>query len=74
VDKVEKKIDDGFAEIRKDSGEVCTVIVSTERALRSEIVAARSGARADFRTLIGVVFAMWTATVLAVIGVLVAHL
>jgi hypothetical protein len=74
VDRLEKKIDDGFAEIRTDSGEVRSLIVSTERAFRGEIVAARSDARADFRTLIGVVFVMWTATVLAVIGVLLAHL
>jgi hypothetical protein len=49
-------------------------ILCNERRLRGEIIAARTDARADFRTLLGVVFAMWTATVLAVVGVLVAHL
>jgi hypothetical protein len=74
VDKLKEKIDAGFAEMRADSVVVRAQIVSTERALCAEIVAVRSDARADFRTLIGVVFAMWTATVLGVIGVLVTHL
>jgi hypothetical protein len=74
VDRLEKKIDKGFAEMRADSVEVRAQIVSTERALRTEIVAVRSDGRADFRTLIGVVFAMWTATMLGVIGVLLGHL
>jgi hypothetical protein len=85
VDRLEKKIDAGFAEMRADSIEVRAQIVSTERALRGEMVAATGGlrgemvaarndARADFRTLIGVVIAMWTATVLGVVGVLVNHL
>jgi hypothetical protein len=73
VGKLEKKIDDGFAAVRTDSEAAREQILSTERALSGEIIAARSDARADFRTLIGVVFAMWTATVLAVVGVLVAH-
>jgi hypothetical protein len=78
--KLEQKMDDGFAKVeagfaaaRADSAEVRNQILASERALRSEIVAARSDGRADFRTLIAVVFAMWTATVLAVVGVIVAH-
>jgi hypothetical protein len=73
VDRLETKIDDGFAAARADSAEVRNQILASERALRSEIVAARSDGRSDFRTLIAVVFAMWTATVLAVGGVIVAH-
>ncbi len=65
VDRLETRIDVGFADMR-------TQIVSSERALRGEILAARTDARADFRTLIGVVFAIWTATVLTVVGVLLA--
>lgn len=74
VDKLGKKVDGGFASMQVDSLAVRAQILSSERALRSKIVAARNDARADFRTLIGVVFAMWTATVLAVVGVLMAHL
>ncbi|HVV90456.1 MAG TPA: hypothetical protein VHB53_08180 [Solirubrobacterales bacterium] len=67
VDRAFEKVDEGFAEMRIQ-------IVSSERALRSEIIAARNDARADFRTLIGVVLAMWTATVLGVVGILATHL
>jgi len=78
VEVLERKIDEGFAEMRREFTAVRTEIgtraLSSERGLRSEIVAARSEARADFRTLIAVVFAMWVATVLAVLGVLAAHL
>jgi hypothetical protein len=54
--------------------EIGTRVLSSERGLRSEIVAARVEARADLRTFIAVVFAMCTATVLAVVGILLAHL
>jgi hypothetical protein len=82
VDKLEEKIDSGFAEMRADSAAVRAQIVATERALRTEIVAvrsdareesltARSEARADFRTLLTVVVSLWAATVLTVLA---AHL
>lgn len=78
VDRLESKVDagftrveDGFASMRAQIG---AQIISSERALRTEILAARSDARADFRTLIAVVFSLWTATVLAVVGLLVTHL
>jgi hypothetical protein len=67
IDRLEKKVDKGFAEMRAQ-------IVSSERGLRTEIVAARSDARADFRTLIGLVVAMWSATVLGVVAILVDRL
>jgi hypothetical protein len=66
IDSLEKKIDKGFAETRAQ-------ILSSERALRGEIIEVRTDARADFRTLVALVFGLWTATVLAVVGVLVAH-
>ncbi|HEX4464481.1 MAG TPA: hypothetical protein VH042_07570 [Solirubrobacterales bacterium] len=47
VDKLEEKIDSGFAEMRADSAAVRAQIVSTERALRTEIVAVRSDAREE---------------------------
>jgi hypothetical protein len=49
-------------------------IASTESALRSEIASVRAEGRADFRNLLGVVIATWVATILAVVGVLLAHL
>lgn len=67
VDSLEKKIDKGFAETRAQ-------ILSSERSLRSEIIAVRTDARADFRTLVALVFGLWAAWVLAVTGVLVAHI
>jgi hypothetical protein len=77
VEVLERKIDEGFDEMRREFNTVRTEIgtraLSSERGLRSEIVAARSEARADFRTLIAVVFAMWVATV-ATLGVLAAHI
>jgi hypothetical protein len=78
IEALGRKIDEGFAEMRREftavRAEIGTRALSSERGLRGEIVAARSEARAGFRTLIAVVFAMWVATVLAVIGVLAAHL
>jgi hypothetical protein len=82
VDRLEKKIDAGFSEMRAESAAVRTQIVSTERTLRTEIVAvgsnardesaaARSDARADLRTLLAVVVSLWAATVLTVLA---AHL
>jgi hypothetical protein len=82
ADRLEKKIDAGFSEMRAESAAVRTQIVSTERTLRTEIVAvrsnardenaaARSDARADFRTLLAVVVSLWAATVLIVLA---AHL
>ena len=73
VDKLEKKIDDGFAKVEDGFASIGEQIVASERALRSEISTARSDARADFLTLIALVFSLWTATVLAVVGVLVAQ-
>jgi hypothetical protein len=63
-----------FAEARDQIAEIRDQILSTERGLRGEIIAARGESRGDFRTLIGVVMAMWTAAVLAVVGLLLQHL
>jgi len=82
VDRLEKKIDAGFSEMRAESAAVRTQIVSTERTLRTEIVTVRSGAReenvavrsearSDFRTMLAVVVSLWAATVLTVLA---AHL
>jgi hypothetical protein len=73
VDKLEKKLDDGFAKVDQGFVNMQAQIISTERALRGEIVTARSDARADFRTLIAVTFGLWTATVLAVVAILLQH-
>jgi hypothetical protein len=71
VDKLEKKIDSGFAEMRADSIAMREQIASSERSLRTEIVAVRNDGRADFRTLVAVVVSLWAATVLTVLA---AHL
>jgi hypothetical protein len=72
VARLEKKIDDGFAEMRVEFRAVRTEMEGTGTALRSEIAGVRADGRADFRTLIAVVVAMWVATILAVVGALVA--
>jgi hypothetical protein len=70
IEVLEGKIDKGFADTRTDSRALLETVVSSERALREEILAVRSDARADFRTLLAVMLGMWTTTALTVIGVL----
>ena len=74
MDTLEKKMDEGFARVDRGFAEMRAQIQSSERALRGEIAEVRSDARSDFRTLIGVVVAMWVATMLAVAGHLPIHL
>ena len=85
MDALERKMDEGFARIdaKMDRGfaEMRTQVLSSERALRDEIngvrgevAGVRGDARSDFRTVIGVVIAMWVTTVLAIIGHLPIHL
>lgn len=62
VDRLEGKVDDGFVRMEAK-------IDRSTKELRGEIVAARSDARSDFRTLIAVTFAMWVTTILCVVGV-----
>jgi hypothetical protein len=45
INSLEKKIDKGFAELRRDSNEIRAQIVSSERGLRNETVAAERGLR-----------------------------
>jgi len=75
IEALEKKIDDGFAEMRTEfrtvRTEVRTEIKGSERELRAEIISARSDARGDFRTLVALVVSLWVATVLTVLA---AHL
>lgn len=70
---LEKQIDDGFAEMRSEFKVVRSEILSAERGLRSEIISARSDARADFRTSVALVFALWGATVMAVVALMLSH-
>lgn len=60
MDRLEKKVDDGFAE--------------TRRELKGEITSARSDARSDFRTLIGVQLTTIVAMVLGFAALLLQHL
>jgi uncharacterized protein YdhG (YjbR/CyaY superfamily) len=75
IEALERKIDDGFAEMRSEfrtvRSEVRTEIKASERELRAEIISARSDARGDFRTLVALVVSLWAATVLTVLA---AHL
>ena len=71
IEALEKKIDDGFAEMRSEFRTVRTEIKASERDLRTEIISARSDARGDFRTLVALVVSLWAATVLTVLA---AHL
>jgi hypothetical protein len=59
MDRLETKMDDGFAAIRTE--------------LKSEIGSARSEARADFRTLLGVQLTTIAAMVLGFAGILLQH-
>lgn len=72
IEALEKKIDDGFAEMRTEfktvRTEMRTEIKASERELRAEIISARSDARGDFRTLVALVVSLWAATVLTVLA------
>jgi hypothetical protein len=54
MDRLEKKMDDGFADVRKE--------------LKTEITAARSDARADHRTLLGIQLTTLVAMILGFAG------
>jgi hypothetical protein len=56
VDRLEEKMDKGFA------------------GTRSEIIAARSDARGDFRLLLGVLLSMFMAMILGFVGIIAAVL
>jgi hypothetical protein len=66
VDKLDKKIDDGFAEMRSEFKNVRT-------EMRGEVMAARSEARADFRLLIGILLPMYLTIVLGFAALLLQH-
>ena len=66
VDKLEKKIDDGFAEMRTEFKNVRT-------EMREEVTAARSEARVDFRLLIGILLPMYLTIILGFAALLLQH-
>jgi hypothetical protein len=55
MDRLEKKVDDGFAE--------------TRREIKAEVSAARSEARADYRTLLGVQLTTVVAVIFGFAGI-----
>ena len=67
VDRLERKMDAGFADTRAKMG-------AGFAATRSEITAARSDGRADFRLLLGVLLSMFMAMILGFAGIFVAIL
>ena len=66
VDKLEKKIDDGFAEMRTEFKKVRT-------EMREEVTGARSEVRADFRLLIGILLPMYLTIILGFAALLLQH-
>ena len=56
IDALEKKVDDGFAEMRR------------------EFTAVRSESREDFRTLLGIVLAMFMTMIFGFAAILLQHL
>jgi len=55
MERLEKKVDEGFAEIR------------------SEVMAARSDARGDFRLLLGILLPMYLTIILGFAAILLQH-
>jgi outer membrane murein-binding lipoprotein Lpp len=66
VDKLETKIDDGFAQMRTEFKNVRT-------EMREEVTAARTEARADFRLLIGILLPMYLTIILGFAALLLQH-
>ena len=59
VDSLEKRVDEGFREVKAE--------------LRAEILAARSDARSDFRTLLAVLLAMYMTVIFGFAALLLQH-
>jgi hypothetical protein len=67
VEALEKKIDNGFAEMRTEfkavRGEIRTESAAIRAELGGQVMAARNDARSDFRTLISVMLTMLVAMI-----------
>jgi hypothetical protein len=74
VERLERKVDEGFAEMRAGFETVAEEFKAVRREIRSEVMEARSDARADFRTLIGVNLTMLTAVIFGFAGIVIAML
>jgi hypothetical protein len=59
MDRLEQKVEDGFAETRKE--------------IKAEVAAARSEARADYRTLLGAQLTTVVAVILGFAGIILQH-
>lgn len=73
IDALQRKMEEGFGETRAQVLASERVLRGEITSVRGEITSARSDARQDFRTLLAVIFGMWTTTVLAVIAILLNH-
>lgn len=69
VDRLEKKVDDGFAAVRAEIQDVRGEI----KDVRGEIKDVRGEARADFRTLLGVQLTTIVAMILGFVGLFLQH-
>jgi hypothetical protein len=74
VERLERKVDEGFAEMRAGFEAVAEEFKAVRREIRSEVLEARSDARADFRTLIAVNLTMLTAVIFGFAGIVIAML
>jgi hypothetical protein len=77
LERLEKKVDDGFAEMRAEfkavRAETRTEILGVKRELRTEILAAQSNAHARFRTLIAILLPMYLTIILGFAALLLQH-
>jgi hypothetical protein len=77
VDKVEEKVDDGFArmEAKFDAGfaEMRAEFKNVRAEMRTDVMAARSEARADFRLLIRILLPMYLTVILGFAALLLQH-
>lgn len=77
LERLEKKVDDGFAAMRAEfkavRAETRTELQGVVRELRTEILAAQSNARGDFRTLIAILLPMYLTIILGFAAILLQH-
>jgi hypothetical protein len=73
MERLEKKVDDGFAAVRDEFKEVRSEFKEFRSEVRSEIQDVRSEARADHRTLLGVQLTTIVAMVLGFAGIILQH-
>jgi hypothetical protein len=74
TERLERKVDEGFAEMRAGFQAVGEEFRAVRREIRGDVIEARSDARSDFRTLIAVNLTMLTAVIFGFAGIVIAML